>query len=187
MTLGLKYELDTLNFGKTRHQFLTHTLSARISSWRAHSGNASVPDAHAQGTHQFLTRTLRARISSWRACCSACFEGPFQIWNFYAYAEHTHKKLIILIIRSPDSSEVKKNYVSIWKYLFPSMEWVSSPLSVCYNKFNLNIWQLSHILFELRLGPHFLFKLPQIFRSQRSKETFLKPAFRHLPIRLYIL
>ncbi len=46
-------------------------LSLRFSFWRARSVHPSVPYAHAQG-----------------------FEGPFKIWNFYAYTEHTRKKLM---------------------------------------------------------------------------------------------
>ncbi len=45
-------------------------LSARISSLHARSVHASVPYAHDQHV----------------------LKGPFQIWNFYAYAEHTGKK-----------------------------------------------------------------------------------------------
>ncbi len=54
------------------HQFQTPMLSAHISSWRASSVHASVPYAHAQ-------RVLKEH---------------FQNWNLYAYAEHTHKKLM---------------------------------------------------------------------------------------------
>jgi hypothetical protein len=49
-------------------------LSMRISSLHACSVHASVPDQYAH--------------------CSAWFEDLFQIWNFYAYAEHTRKELM---------------------------------------------------------------------------------------------
>jgi hypothetical protein len=71
-------------------------LRVRISSWHARLGHASVPDMHAWGTHQFLTSTLTARISFLR-CAQHALKGPFQIWNFYAYAEHTCKKLMRML------------------------------------------------------------------------------------------
>ncbi len=37
-------------------------------------------------------RKLSIRISPWRVC-SAWYEGPFKIWIFYAYAEHTRQEL----------------------------------------------------------------------------------------------
>ncbi len=101
MILGLKYKLVTFTFGGARHQFLTRTLSAPISSLRAWSaclkgpfqiwnfyaqlsirlrnwfvcsGYVLVPDANAQRTRPFLTRMLRVRISPW-CVSSACFEG----------------------------------------------------------------------------------------------------------------
>jgi hypothetical protein len=67
-----------------------------------------IADAHAERTHQSLARTLSARISScWNASSVHAsvpiyaytqrgFKGSFQIWNFYAYAEHTRKKLHVL-------------------------------------------------------------------------------------------
>ena len=95
MTLGLKYKLIFLSFEGARPHLVSYaqaehtrkglmrTLSMRISSLRACSVNASVPDAYAQHvlkglrsvyvlvpdayaqcTHQFLTRTLSMRISS---------------------------------------------------------------------------------------------------------------------------
>jgi hypothetical protein len=49
------------------------TLSMRISSLRACSVHASVPDAYAQHGMNY--------------------EGPYKIWIFYAYAEHMRKEL----------------------------------------------------------------------------------------------
>ncbi len=101
---GVKYKLVTLNLGGTRHnlisyayaerahQFLTCTISACISSWHVRSVHASVPDAHAQCTHQFLTRKLSMH---WRA---------FPNMEFYAYAEHMHKKLMRML----------KLHISFW-------------------------------------------------------------------------
>ncbi len=83
MTLGLKYKLVTLIFGGTRHHLISYTCT-------------SVPDAYSQCTHQFLTPMLSARISSLRAW-SAFFKGPFQLWKFYAYTEHTRKKLMCML------------------------------------------------------------------------------------------
>ncbi len=68
-----------------------------------------VSDAHAEHTHKELMRTVSMRISA--LCeCSACTSvpyahaqhalkrpPPFQIWNFYAYAEHTRKKLMRML------------------------------------------------------------------------------------------
>ncbi len=56
--------------------------------------------------------TLSVRISSLCAC-SACFEGPFQIWNFYAYAEHTHKKLMRMLRLCISSWPVCSVYASV--------------------------------------------------------------------------
>jgi hypothetical protein len=50
-------------------------LSMRISALRVCSACASVPYVHAQHS----------------------LKGPFQIWNFYAYAEHTRKKLMHML------------------------------------------------------------------------------------------
>jgi hypothetical protein len=82
-------------------------LSVRISSWRERPVHASVPDALVQCTHQFLTRTFSACISSWRArsvyasvpyaYAQHVLKVPFQIWIFYAYAEHTRKKLMRML------------------------------------------------------------------------------------------
>ena len=47
---------------------------------------ASVPDTYAQHALQFLTRML-----------SMVCRDLFQIWNFYAYAEHTRKKLVRML------------------------------------------------------------------------------------------
>ncbi len=77
MTLGLKYKLGTLTFGVARHHLIS--------------------DAHNERAHQFLMRRLSARISSLRTW-SAYFEGPSQIWNFYAYAEHRCKKLMHMLM-----------------------------------------------------------------------------------------
>ncbi len=103
MTLGLKYKLITLTFGGARqhlicwcqhwaftsvpdayaqcsHQFLTCTLSARISSLCAWSACFWGPFqiwnfyAYAEHTCKKLMCMLRVRISSWWIC-SACFEG----------------------------------------------------------------------------------------------------------------
>jgi hypothetical protein len=76
---GLKYKLVTLIFEGARHQFLTHTLSACISSWRTRSVQAPVPKAVPYAHDQHVLK------------------GPFQIWNFYAYDEHTRKKLILML------------------------------------------------------------------------------------------
>ncbi len=94
-------------YAQCTHQFLTHTLSALISSWHVRSVHASIPDAHAQCTHQFLTHTLSARINSWHtrsvhasvpyAHDERVLKGPFQICNFYSYAEHTQKKLMHML------------------------------------------------------------------------------------------
>ncbi len=79
---------------------LTRTLSARISYWRARSVHESVPYAHAQ---QVL-------------------KGPFQIWNFYAYAKHTRKELMrMLRVRISSgcvpwaNASVPNHKVNFWK------------------------------------------------------------------------
>ncbi len=89
MTLGLKYLLIFLSLGGARPHLVSYaqaehtrkglmrTLSMRISSLRACSVNASVPDAYAQHSfkalfddayaqhaRQFLMRMLSKRISS---------------------------------------------------------------------------------------------------------------------------
>jgi hypothetical protein len=64
-------------------------------------------------TRKELMRMLSMRISALRIC-SACasvpyvhaqhaLKGPFQIWNFYAYAEHTHKCVCSGYASVPDS------------------------------------------------------------------------------------
>ncbi len=65
--------------------------SVCISSCCVHSVHASVPDAHA---HQHVLK------------------GPFQIYNFYAYAEHMHKNLM-LMLRVCISSYPNAGYVSV--------------------------------------------------------------------------
>jgi hypothetical protein len=50
-------------------------LSMSIIALRVYSACASVPYAHAQHA----------------------LKGPFRIWNFYAYAEHTRKKLMLML------------------------------------------------------------------------------------------
>jgi hypothetical protein len=57
------------------HQLLTRMLSIPISSWRIWSAYASVPFTDAQHG----------------------LKGPFQIWNFYAYAEHICKELMCML------------------------------------------------------------------------------------------
>ncbi len=83
MTLGLKYKPVTLIYGRARHHLIS-------------DAHALVPDTYSQCTHQFLTRTLRASISSY-AHDQHVLKGPFQIRNFYAYAEHTRKKLMRML------------------------------------------------------------------------------------------
>jgi hypothetical protein len=73
-------------FVQCKHQFLTRTLSAHISSLRVSSAcfEGTFPNlkvlllcreyVYGQGMHQFLMCILSAHISLWRVC-SACFEG----------------------------------------------------------------------------------------------------------------
>jgi hypothetical protein len=61
-------------------------LSMRFSSLRVCSACASVPDAYAQHALHFLTHMLSMNC-----------RDLFQIWNFYAYAEHTRKKLVRML------------------------------------------------------------------------------------------
>jgi hypothetical protein len=65
-----------------------HTLSLHISSWRIYSVHASDPDAHDQNTHHASVPYVHAQHA---------LKGPFQIWNFYAYAEHASKKLMRML------------------------------------------------------------------------------------------
>ncbi len=127
-------------YAQCTHQFLTRTLSARIRSWHARSVHLSVPDTHAQCTHPFLTRTHSALISSLRAR-SACFECPFQILNFYAYAEHMRKKLMHLL---SFSAAILCQYSSAWLW---NPSWV--PLSILLT----SLWaQILSGWFRLDLG-----------------------------------
>ncbi len=149
VTLGLKYKLVTLILGGARHplisdahaectlQFLTCTLSTRISSWPVCSWYASIPDAYAQHvlqglrsqraicicslhtpapdsytqrTHQFLTRTLR---------CA---------WVPDPYAQRAHKGRIMrvrnsnlsVIFKVPKTAKILKN--PYWHQLMVSKE-----------------------------------------------------------------
>ncbi len=54
---------------------LMRMLIIRIGSWCVCSVHASVPYAYAQHV----------------------YKGPFQVWNCYAYAEHTRKELICTV------------------------------------------------------------------------------------------
>ncbi len=51
-----------------------------------------ISDVYAERAHQFLTGT-HASVPN----AHARFEGPYQIWNFYAYAGHMHKKLMRML------------------------------------------------------------------------------------------
>jgi hypothetical protein len=80
-------------YAQCTHQLLTRTHNARISSWRAHSLHASVPYSCAQRAHK--DRRMRVRKSTFLNYLFYLFlKRPFQIWNFYTYAEHTRKKLM---------------------------------------------------------------------------------------------
>jgi len=64
---------------------------ARISTWRARSVHPLVPSAHAQHG----------------------LKGPLQIWNFYAYAEHTPKKLMCMLGVRISSWPLCSGYASV--------------------------------------------------------------------------
>ncbi len=69
-------------------------LSARMSSWRVRSVHASVPYGYAQHG----------------------LKEPFQIWNFYAYSEHTHKKLVLMFRVHISSWRLRSKYpISSWR------------------------------------------------------------------------
>jgi hypothetical protein len=97
-------------YAQDTHQFLTHMLRVRISSWPVCSGYVSVPDTYAQGTHQFLTSMLKVRISSWRVCA---VNAP--VPDIYAHRTHpflmsmlsvrTHQFLTCLLSRPPSFIE----------------------------------------------------------------------------------
>ncbi len=77
-------------------------LSIRVRNWCVCSACASVPDAYAQHTLQFLTRKL-----------SMVWRDLLQIWNFYAYAEHTRKKLVRMLSIRISSWPVCSGYASV--------------------------------------------------------------------------
>jgi hypothetical protein len=77
-------------------------LSIRVRNWCVCSACASVTYAYAQLAHQFLTRML-----------SVVWRDLFQIWNFYAYAEHTRKKLVRMLSIRISSWPVCSGYASV--------------------------------------------------------------------------
>jgi hypothetical protein len=88
---GARHHLISDAHAGPAHQFLTPRFSACISSWRARSVHASVPYAHAQHA----------------------LKEAFQIWNFYAYAEHTHKKLMRMLRVRTSSWLICSAYASV--------------------------------------------------------------------------
>ncbi len=96
MSLGLNYKLVTLTFGGSKHQFLTHTLSTCISSWRARSVHTSVSYAHDQNVLKALFKfgffTLMLSIRGRNCCICVCWRIRSAKASFPdPYAQGTHR------------------------------------------------------------------------------------------------
>jgi hypothetical protein len=100
-------------------------LSERISSWRICSVQTTVPGAQAQCADQFL---IHPDVHAQHV-----LKGPFQMWNFYAYAEHTRKKL------KPMYTQGTHQFLTRMLRVYAS---VSDPYAQCTHQFLIRMLSL---------------------------------------------
>ncbi len=132
----------------------------RISSWRIWSVYTSVPDIHAHCTHQFLTdhdqHVLKVLFKFGIYVLKVLFKFViyvlkvlFKFWNFYAYSEHTHKKLMRMLWASVSSwcvcsathqfpTPMLRIWISLWclcSACFKGPALLKIRLSICVGNF----------------------------------------------------